>query len=564
MPSRSRFDRSADFKLPQGSSNVTRTATKPPASTPANESALNRRKSMLLPQRHSSVRETPSSTARTQTQTQESKLRPTQRGIPSKPATGAAAATARNPTTITTATHRRTVSQQQSQQPQQQDDAKRPVSQNSTATTATSTSSSSAAIARRQSLRPSPLKTVSRTVPSGRPTASTTTATTPTSTTVPATSSTSPRKRAEATRNAPSISPTKKTSMPPPPLPRPARSASLRQPSIPQSSPGVLAAGARGHTRVRSQIVTPSSTPRLKPSSATPQSSPRKTVRGSTAVNPTASTNAAANALAAVTAEADPSLMPSSWPEIAAVQTEVLQLYLFHSSSLQQHAEWQAGSEAKLRRKYDSVAQKYRSIVDEEKQWQRRLNGQALDYWIQNIQTHNGRLGYAEQIQLLSQTMQEVTELSDEVGGRYTLAVQIFEHWFRKADEIKKIRTQLDSGAADLVVFIDPLDGVWRDEVNDLEMKLELCSRQLQSLDILGYGDTEKLNDSALLRTARALDDITNLMLDEIHAMRKIERDIVRSERSWVNQLTDPLVVSDNRPREDRSLRVGMWRSAFE
>jgi len=256
--------------------------------------------------------------------------------------------------------------------------------------------------------------------------------------------------------------------------------------------------------------------------------------------------------------------MPSSWPEVAAVQTEVLQLYLFHSSSLQKHAEWQAESEAKLRRKYDSVAQKYRSIVDEEKQWQRRLNGQALDYWVQNIQTHNGRLGFAEQIQLLSQTMQEVTELSDEVGGRYTLAVQSFEHWFRKADEIKKIRTQLDSGAADLVVFIDPLDGIWRDEVNDLGMKLERCSRQLQSLDILGYGDTEKLNDSALLRIARGLDDMTNLMQDEIHAMRKIEGDIVRSERAWVSQLTDPLVMSDNRPREDRSLRAGMWRSAFE
>lgn len=281
-------------------------------------------------------------------------------------------------------------------------------------------------------------------------------------------------------------------------------------------------------------------------------------------MTPTASTNAAASALAAVTAEMDPSLMPSSWPEIAAVQTEVLQLYLFHSSSLQQHAEWQAGSEAKLRKKYDSVAQKYRSIVDEEKQWQRRLNGQALDFWVQNIQTHNGRLGFAEQIQLLSQTMQEVTELSDEVEGRYTLAIQTFEHWFRKADEIKKIRTQLDSGAADLVVFIDPLDGVWRDEVNDLAMKLELCSRQLQSLDILGHGDTEKLNDSALLRIARGLDDMVNSMLDEIHAMRKIERDIVRSERAWVSQLTDPLVVSDNRPREDRSLRVGMWRRAFE
>lgn len=256
--------------------------------------------------------------------------------------------------------------------------------------------------------------------------------------------------------------------------------------------------------------------------------------------------------------------MPSSWPEIAALQTEILQLHLFHSSSLQQHAEWQADSEAQLWKKYDSVAQKYRATVDEEKQWQRRLNGQALDFWAQNIQTHNGRLGFAEQIQLLSQIMQEVTDLTDEVGGRYKLAIQTFEHWFRKADEIKKCRTQLDSGAADLVVFIDPLDGAWKDELNDLNMKLEFCSQQLQSLDILGYGDAGKLDDSSLLRIAKGLDDMMNSMLDEIHTVRKIERDIVRSERAWVSQLTDPLVVADNRPREDRELRAGMWRSAFE
>lgn len=253
------------------------------------------------------------------------------------------------------------------------------------------------------------------------------------------------------------------------------------------------------------------------------------------------------------------------------MQTEVLQLHLFHSSALQQHAEWQADSEAQLRKKYDAVAQKYRAIVNEEKERQRKLNGQALGVWHQNIQDHNGRLGLAEQIQLLSQVVQEVTDLTDDVTGRYTLSLQAFENWFRKAQEIRNCRNQLDQdAAADLVVFIDPLSRTWRDELDSLTMKLELCSRQLQSLDILGYGDMERvLHDSTLLRTAKGLDEMLGLMLDEVNSIRKIERDIVTAERCWVSQLTEQLTASldttsNHRSRGEQGVERGLWRSAFQ
>lgn len=474
--------------------------------------------------------------------------------------------------TTPASTHRRGPSQQQ-------EDEKRPRSQGSATTTSSSSSSSgngsgsgsgSATLAgRRQSLiRPSPLKTVSS---SSRST--TTPTTVKTTTTIPP-ASTSPRK--PVTRQQQNARPTspKKTDMPPPPLPRHGRSASLRQPlsASSPSSPGGQSVGAKGHIRHRSQIVT-SAAPAKKvetPSTSTPttprskasfttyqqQSSPKKTtVKSSAATTSTAP------------AELDPSLIPSSLPEVAALQTEVLQLHLFHSSSLQQHAEWQADSEAQLRKKYDTVAQKYHAIVNEEKEWQRKLNGQALGVWFQNIQEHNGRLGFAEQTQLLSQVVQEVTDFTDDVGGRYTLSIQAFENWFRKAQEIRNCRNQLDQdAAADLVVFIDPLSRSWRDELDSLTMKLELCSRQLQSLDILGYGDMERLlHDSTLLRTAKGLDEMLNLMLDEVNSIRKIERDIVTDERCWVSQLTEQLTASvDTTTRGEQGMERGLWRSAFQ
>lgn len=500
---------------------------------------------------------------KTQTQTQESRLR---RENGTTTATPAAS------------THRRGLPQQQQQK--KQDEEKRPRSEGSTTTTASSSSSSgggtpaaaNASIARRQSLmRPSPLKTVS-----SRPTISTGAgAGTDTGTVANATptkSATTTSQKKPVTRQPPSP---KKTDMPPPPLPRHGRSTSLRQPSSTSlASPGgsSVATPGRPHTRHRSQAsgdnktaakkIEALSTPTVRSKTSFTQQSPKKTVKGLTT---------------GTTPAEDPSLMPSFWPEIAALQTQVLQLHLFHSSSLRQYADWQTESEAQLQKKYDSVAQKYRGIVNEVKQRQCRLNGQALSLWHRNVQEHNRHLGFAEQIQLLSQVIQEVTDLTDEVSGRYTLVLQGFTDWFQKAEMIRKCRSQLDSAAADdLVVFIDPLDRAWRDELDALLTKLEFCSRQLQSLDIsvLGYGGAEahglgekEAGESAVFRIARGLEEMLGLMLEEVALTRRIEREIVRSERSWVSRLAEQLTGAEARPTRSarpRGDRVGMWRSALQ
>ncbi|OJJ39773.1 hypothetical protein ASPWEDRAFT_103349 [Aspergillus wentii DTO 134E9] len=401
---------------------------------------------------------------------------------------------------------------------------------------------------RRQSLmRPSPLKTATTLAPSTR--------------TTPVAPS-SPRKQEPKPRVPTSP---KKTDMPPPPLPRHGRSISLRQPV---SSSPATATAPRGHLRQRSQVLASASrppsprkteasipstptTPRTRTQFSTYQqsSSPKKTVKPPT---PTPSNTSST--------DTDPSLIPSSLPEVAALQTEVLQLSLLHSSSLEENADWQAQSEKQLRKKYDAVAASYRRVVAEEKERQRRLNGQALAGWLQNSHEHNGQQVFAEQIQVLSEIAQEVSDLSDSSGaGRYTLAIQEFEDWLRKANEIKKWRSRIGpEDAADQVVFIDPLNRAWKEEMYALVMKLELCSRQLQSLDILGYGDMENLQDSALLRTAKGLNDMINLMIEETTAIRSIEDDIVKAERIWVSHLTEQL--ADARPRDERGLRVGMWR----
>ncbi|KAL4907502.1 hypothetical protein BDW74DRAFT_125142 [Aspergillus multicolor] len=367
----------------------------------------------------------------------------------------------------------------------------------------------------------------------------------------------SPTKRDDTARqqNRTPASP-KKTDLLPPA--RPIRSSSLRQPTSSSSGTPTV---QRGHARHKSQIVAPAPKALQTPSTTAPttarsrnhfsayqqQLSPRKT-QFPPPPKPSAPSDQAS------------SLIPSSWPEIAALQTELLQLSLLHIAEQRHNYQWERDAETQLRRKYNSVAGDYRAVLTVEKESQRKLNGQALHYWLRNSGGHNGQQGFAQQVQLLSQISQEVYGLSDS-HGRYTVAILEFEGWFQRVEEIQQARTRVGQGGDD---FVDPINREWKEETNALIMKLELASRKLQSLDILGYGDVEALDGSALLRTAKGLSDLIDQMTEELSIIRKLEADIVRSANSRVSQLARHLV--EMQPREDQAVpRTGLWtRSALK
>jgi len=234
------------------------------------------------------------------------------------------------------------------------------------------------------------------------------------------------------------------------------------------------------------------------------------------------------------------------------MQTELLQLSLFHTNSLQRHNDWKSESEAHLRSKYDSVAGQYRSILGDEEMRQSQLNAQALSGWLKNCHNHRGSHDFSAQIQILSQILQEISDLvTSGMSGRYSQAVKTFELWFEQARLVQRDREYSGDG----ISFVDPLDQTWKDELYALHAKLELCQRQLQSLDILGFGEVERLEQSALTRVTRGMAESIQLMIQEINAMRTLEAELVRSERELVGQLVEGLTV----PRDMSAPRVGIW-----
>ncbi|KAJ5207433.1 hypothetical protein N7472_003881 [Penicillium cf. griseofulvum] len=339
----------------------------------------------------------------------------------------------------------------------------------------------------------------------------------------------------------------KKTEILPPP--RPTRSFSLRQPISAGKRPPVE---AKSHVRHRSQLAQTT-----KQAEATPAIGQRARAL-STYQRPPSPKKFSKPPTPTPGVEPQPGnlLIPSSWPDIAALQTELLQLSLFHSNSLQSHAEWKSNSESRLRKKYDSVASQYRVVLADETQRQCHLNVQALGLWLSNCREHRGPHDFSEQIQILSRVLQDVSDMiAGSRGAQYSQAVKTFEDWLNQAELIRQKR---GPGCLDVGAFIDPLGRSWKESLHNLNVRLELCVRELQVLDILGFGQVEGLEQSALARVAKNLVELIQLMTQEIRAMQTLETEVVRSERDAVSLLATQLVSS---MRETRAPRVGAWRS---
>ncbi|KAJ9302390.1 hypothetical protein DTO271G3_1256 [Paecilomyces variotii] len=346
------------------------------------------------------------------------------------------------------------------------------------------------------------------------------------------------------------------------PPPRPTRSASLRQPTTASSA---KPPAARGHARHRSQVVTTSSSrneiparsdaassvslARSRPQFSTYQQhySPKKNTK------PPTPTTAASSA----STELDSFMIPSSRSDIAALQTEILQLHLFYSSYNQQNMDWKTTSEKKLSKMYNSISDSYRFVLAQEQSVQRELNYLALANWSENIAKNSSRQDYAEQVQTLSHVVQEVNDMTESREGRYPKVVRVFEDWMENAAQVKQAREQASTSSTFMgdLDFVDPLDRTWKEEVDVISARLDLCLRKLQNLDICGESDRDQLGNSALLRIANGHQELLASMLEELSVMRSIETDIVRSEKSSITKLVDNLQPVDGR----LETRVGIW-----
>lgn len=165
-----------------------------------------------------------------------------------------------------------------------------------------------------------------------------------------------------------------------------------------------------------------------------------------------------------------------------------------------------------------------------------------------DIKANKGRYDHAEQIQILSRVLQDVTDLTESQNGMYTLTMRRFEEWLEHVMDVRHDRERQQRNMPDEEIdlnmdFIDPLDAEWKEGVDTLTAKVELCSRELDCLDI-GLDVQEGEHDhagSALFRTMKGHRTLLASMLDELQTVARLEMEVLEWERVWVKNAVDKL-----------------------
>ncbi|WEW58769.1 hypothetical protein PRK78_004237 [Emydomyces testavorans] len=254
-------------------------------------------------------------------------------------------------------------------------------------------------------------------------------------------------------------------------------------------------------------------------------------------------------------------------PHILPLQTELLQLHLLHSQALHAKRKWETNTDGQCRRLHNSVVTTYRSVLSTEQSIQRNRNAAAIEQFAAEIKTCNSRYDFLTQVQMLSKVIQEVSDLTDSQEGRYNNAVREFEKWSAHVTEVKQSRSQPETGDSIAAgydsEFIESLSDEWRNDVAALLAKLELCSRELDCLEVgATSSDNEDASDyyaSALVRAVKGHKLLIQSMIEELDVIAKIEAEVVKMERSWVK--TNVEAVCRNRaPSDDVELRIPVWK----
>jgi uncharacterized protein YhdP len=248
---------------------------------------------------------------------------------------------------------------------------------------------------------------------------------------------------------------------------------------------------------------------------------------------------------------------------------ELLQLQLLHAQALKAKAKWQSNAEGYFCDLHESTVSIYRSAINEEKASQRVLNANAIEQWLRNSRDNKAGYDFAQQLQLLSEVVQDITDLTDPQDGRYNALLAKFEEWFERAVLLKQSRMGWSNPEDDKTVvqqgcqmeFIDPLGDDWKQDVDTLAMKVELYICELDCLDVPAGPQADEPNyaASALVRIVEAHRISLALMREELQFMVRTEVEVVQQESKWISDAAYCIARELDHPNVETRQDIPAW-----
>ena len=276
--------------------------------------------------------------------------------------------------------------------------------------------------------------------------------------------------------------------------------------------------------------------PQLKPQSSAYQRhfSPKRPPRLESLVSDTPSSN-------------DSVTTPYETPTISRQRDEILQLRLLHVGSRKTLHDFETSSRSKLKLKFEELRRQDDSLLKLEQYRDRCINHTALQTWLQQNVDVGG-----DKLQLLASCIRDLDGLTAE-GGRHYKAMLHFETWFEDMILALESRKKPSGVASEALLFVEPIEVIWSQEVALLQRKLQTVIQTFRSL-----GDADGGGIHFMLASYMRLAD--NL-LQELEACISIQNTALEQEDAWIGQsLQDLLMEKDSVEAESApSCRRGLW-----
>ena len=200
---------------------------------------------------------------------------------------------------------------------------------------------------------------------------------------------------------------------------------------------------------------------------------------------------------------------------------ELLHAHAIHRSSSKVQKEWEMDARRHYEKQFLALQEKDSELDAKEMEFLEQRNAAAI---LSLSQLEDGTT-IEQQVRKLSSRADEVWRLTGR-DGKYTLAIQAFEHWFDAASSIHRRRRR--EGIINGMDVIEGLGDGWKAEIAALTETVYRAATELLELKEV----TPTGSDSE--RCICTIKESINNMIDELELVAFIEEHTMQQERSWV------------------------------
>ena len=201
---------------------------------------------------------------------------------------------------------------------------------------------------------------------------------------------------------------------------------------------------------------------------------------------------------------------------------ELLHAHVVHRTSGIVQEQWRQSAYGFYEKQFLALQKRNMELNEKERDHMEQRNAAAVLSWANRAEG----VTIDQQIAKASAIVDEVWKLSAP-DGKYSLAVQAFEHWFQAAQIIQSGRARRYGAGARLDV-IEGLGDGWKAEVSALQATvLEAANNVVTLGEITPEG-------SDLQRCITLVSESLTHMLEELEMIVQIEESMVGEERDWV------------------------------